>query len=464
MNSIFFKILVLLLLVINTNIYGQVSNATIEQAVKELGGKASSVSVDMKQPQNIVPKYNTDQTGNGDLFGSGEVVPLDNGSAKISNCANSTLDSNLYNRQECESINFVSQNRSKRPNMTVTTNDPIVGTNRATASNPVPILDKYGFNLPKNSDGSIGGIPADACKPTSVVINAQYEERVCSNYKAGERFLCKQNLIANVIPHFNYRCNDVLGRNSTEKCSKILHMDCAFSGAGCVDQIVKDVGSDIPFEFRPNGGDSYLLRVNSGVNAYPSAHINTSGDLYWKKITFRIEDINRIQQFLLSQFTIWDTFLIKINGQIALKSWPVEDRLEYDYSRPWPGGLYNSAWWCIKIGNDKYLRSYTYYGSNPSCGGRRYINDDSDPLIGRNADTRFNPAQFSDMYLFRMPYSANIDVKHLLKTGDNVIDITLRTGSFRGQIDISFIIRGMCLASCTEKWENQCAVLEQRAK
>ena len=48
-----------------------VSTATIENAVKDVGGRAASTVIDIQKPETIVPKYNNTQTGNGDLFGEG---------------------------------------------------------------------------------------------------------------------------------------------------------------------------------------------------------------------------------------------------------------------------------------------------------------------------------------------------------------------------------------------------------
>lgn len=469
------KLSTMIFLMSNVTAFGQVSNAIIEEAVKDLGGKAVSASVEITQPQAVVPKYNNDQTGNGDLFGTGEIVPLDSGNAKITNCANTALDSNLYNRQECEGINFVSQNKSKRPNMTVTNNDPIVGTNRTIASNPVPVLDKYGFILPKNADGSIGSIPSNACKPTSVSIPAQYEERVCSDYKAGEQFLCKQTLIANVIPHFNYRCDDVFGRNSTEKCNKILKVDCPTAQGNCTQNVITNINADLPFSFSQEG-TQFVLRANSGANAYPNPAIgrkgNEMGTIYKRTIEFDVKNNAQVSNFVLSSFSMWDTFLIKVNGKVAFKSWPVEDRIEYDYSRLDPkAGYYVSASPCIKVGPNKYLNARSEYpmGSPPTlrCGGDSYYADSMDPIDGMNTNTLGFKTYFAnipDSYVYRMPYSPNAELKDFLVTGHNKIEITIRTRTFRGQIDASFRTSAVCPSTCTEYWDNQCVTLESRSR
>lgn len=410
----------------NVTAFGQVSNAIIEEAVKDLGGKAVSASVEITQPQTVVPKYNNDQTGNGDLFGTGEIVPLDSGNAKISNCANTALDSNLYNRQECEGINFVSQNKSKRPNMTVTNNDPIVGTNRTIASNPVPVLDKYGFILPKNADGSIGSIPSDACKPTSVIINAQYEERICSNFKAGEQFLCKQSLIATVNPHFNYRCDDVYGKNSTEKCSKVLKMKCEAGSNNCAQAGVVPTSYDTDMKtiFEPIGGGDY--RISYGVigDQYWGGGSYQTGNFYYRHLKINIKNKSLLQKFVLSRVDWDDWIIIRINGQIVFKDNEIEDRLEAITSQSCPKRGFSTTNTCLQIGPNKYA------------------------FAQHNNSWKANP---------------NIDLKNYLQEGENDIFVTVVVYD-GGEFYSEWITQMYCPATCTEAWLNECTVLEERAK
>lgn len=428
--------LTLILLLSNVTAFGQVSNATIEEAVKDLGGKAVSASVEITQPQTVVPKYNNDQTGNGDLFGSGEIVPLDSGNTKISNCANKSLDSNLYTRQECEGINFVSQNRSKRPNMTVTTNDPIIGNNRVTTSNPVPILDKYGFNLPKNSDGSIGSLPSDACKPTSVVINAQYEDRVCSNYKAGERFLCKQNLIATVIPHFNYRCDDIYGVNSTEKCSKVLQVTCEPGANNCAPNGINPSSFDADMAVTFNDVGDGNFRINFGVyqDDYWTGSrsvVTNPASIYYRRLSLQVNGKERLTRFTLDRIHADDYTLIKVNGTVVYATPPIIDRIENEIKPQTKNGeTFNRNY--IKIGPNSYFPggSYSYVERSPS---------------------------FDEFAVL------NRDLRYLLVDGLNTIETWTLVGG-RGELYTEWTTQMYCPAKCSEAWQNNCLTLEGRAK
>lgn len=407
--------------------HAQVDNATIEQAVKELGGKAGSTAVDIKDAGRFYEKSGNQIEGYGNLYGTGEILPVDLGNAKINDCSSKNLDADLYKRQECEGINFVSQNRSKRPNITVTTKDPIVSDNRVTASKPVPLLEKYGFNLPKNADGSIGTIPASACKPTTVTIDAQYEERICSTFKEGERFLCKQKLIAEVKPHFNYRCNDVSGHNSTEKCSKILKMRCEAGSNNCAQSGIEPTSydSDMKTTFTPLGGGDY--RISYGVigDQYWGGGSFRTGNFYYRHLKINIKNKSLLTKFILSRVDWDDWIIIRINGHIVFKDAEIEDRLEAVTSRACPRyGLPNTKKSCLQIGPNKYAfaQHYKSWKANP-----------------------------------------NIDFKDYLQEGENDIFVTVVV-SDGGEFYSEWITQMFCPAKCTEAWLNQCTVLEERAK
>jgi hypothetical protein len=205
---------------------GAQNSTVFDDAIKELGGLSTGVRTNIDTPEQYVPRYNTDQSGNGELYGEGELVPIDPGNAKVSGCANDPANPNLYNRQECEGINFVTKNRTIRPKMTVTTKDPIISGNRVITSDPRETLEKYKWLVPVNADGSVGTVPSNACSATSVVTQTVIEERRCTFYKGSENFLCKAPLKVTVVPQFNFQCQDTLGVNQTEKCSKILKVSC----------------------------------------------------------------------------------------------------------------------------------------------------------------------------------------------------------------------------------------------
>ena len=423
-----------------------VSTATIENAVKDVGGRAASTVIDIQKPETIVPKYNNTQTGNGDLFGEGEIIPINPGNMKVSNCSQQTMDKDLYKRQECEGINFVTQSKGKRPNMAVTTNDPIVAGNRSITGNPVPTLVKHGWSVPLNQDGSVGSMPANACSPTTVSVPAQYEFRYCSVFKQSEKYLCQQNLIATVKPHFNYRCNDVLGINSTETCKKILQVRCENGGNTCAQAgvVPTSYDADMAITFTPIGDG--FFRINFGVyqdNYWAGpASINNSnrGAIYYKKLIVNVSGIDRLARFSLDKVHEDDYSLIKVNGVVAYATYPVVDRIEnadINVTSQSYGTTTTRVAHVIKVGNDKYLPYSNWLTSTMT-------NVERAPDFSAMAYPNFNA----------IPY---------LVEGTNTIETWTLVGN-RGELYTEWTTQMYCPAKCTEAWQDQCSALAERAK
>lgn len=203
------------------------AQSSVQDAVNSMSGLGAGALANIQNddPSQSVPKYST-QNASEALYGSGDMLPTDPGNLKITGCQVNPADPNLYTRQDCESVNFVMKNGKVRPNITVSTKDPIVASNRKITNDPRETLEKYKWIVPVNSDGSVGSLPSDACKATTITTPPMFEEKVCTFYKGAENFLCKAPLVVNVVPHFNYQCNDTFGINSNESCTKVLHVSC----------------------------------------------------------------------------------------------------------------------------------------------------------------------------------------------------------------------------------------------
>lgn len=267
--------------------------------------EVSGAEQTIKQPENFVPHYNTSEQQGSGWYGSGELLPTDPGNSKISGCSSNPLDDNLYKRQECEGINLVMKKNSTRPNIEITNKDPIIGENKKITGDPLPIVQKYGINLPFQADGSIGAVPADACSPVSIVTAPEYEERLCTNYKASEQYLCKQNLVVKVNPQFNYRCNDVLGVNSKESCDKTLKVDCQkFEECGGGINLMSSSGSiwkiqDAKQEVLSNGNIRLTWDIDMAEHA--KAIQSYSNSTFWESIVLNVTtaDISKAGNFRL---------------------------------------------------------------------------------------------------------------------------------------------------------------------
>lgn len=407
--------------------FGQtMTNEQIQNAINEIGNKAVSTSVSVQKPSDFVPKYSESGAGN-DLFGEGDVTPVGQGGVKITDCSTKALDSNLYNRQECESINFVSRNKSIRPNMTVTTTDPVITGNRSVVKDPLVVLDKYGYQYPKNSDGSVGTFPAGSCKPTTTTISPQYEERVCTDYRGAENFMCKQVLKYTVVPHFNYRCNDVLGENTIEKCSKRLVVRCQAGANNCAQSGVVPTSYDTDMKtiFTPLGGGDYKISYGVIGDQYWGGGSYQTGNFYYRHLKVNIKNKSQLTKFVLSRVDWDDWVIIRINGQIVFKDAEIEDRLEAVTSKNCPKlGFNSTSKTCLQIGPNKYAfaQHHNSWKANP-----------------------------------------NIELKQFLNEGENDIFVTVVVYD-GGEFYSEFITQMFCPATCTEAWQNLCTTLEERAK
>ena len=405
----------LVVLILRTYVFAQTSP---EDAAAQLGGLSESVNQNIQNPTPYVPKYNNEQTGNGDLYGEGDLVPIDPGNAKVSGCANNPGDPNLYTRQECEGVNFIAKNRTIRPNMTISTKDPVIAGNRAITSDPRETLEKYKWLVPMNADGSFGSLPANACPATTVNTPPVYEDRRCTFYKGSENFLCQAPLRVTVNPHFNYQCQDTLGTNSTEKCSKTLIVQCAGGGwnDSCTHQgIIPDsTYADMAATLTGIGNGISELKFGK-KDAYQWSGSTLIGKVYDRSFNINIVGIERLDLFNLVYVEGDDWVWIKVNGNSVFlgPTPPVVDRVE-------------------QVSNG------VKYGPNSN---------------------QVRTAEFGHSFTV----NPNKDIRSYLHNGTNSIWIRTIVGGGGGVL-VKFNTRLACPVNCTESWNNQCAVLEQRAQ
>ena len=403
-----------------------------QKAAGSFNGMAESALSNLNggDPSKVLPKY-SNQNSNEQFFGEGDLIPTDQGNGKITDCKTATGDPNLYTRQECEGVNYVMKNRTVRPNMTVSTKDPLISENRTITSDPRDTLEKYKFNLPYNADGSIGNPPPNACASTKVTTPAVFEERVCTFFRGSENFLCKAPLKVEVNPHFNYKCEDTLGVNSNEKCSKVLNVECTgggFDGSCSASGVVPTTfNADMKVGFGSIGSGFYKLGFGTvGDNYWSGSRLG--GAIYERVLSIEVEGKERLDSFVLNEVVADDYVLITVNGNVVYGTPPFIDRVEKITINV------NSANGPIKRPAIKYGPDASHYLS--------YI--ERRPAFGEN----INP---------------NIDVRPYLVNGINKIVTKTVVGGL-GESYIAFTTRMSCPYKCTERWQNQCTTLEQRAQ
>jgi hypothetical protein len=275
-----------------------------------------------------------------------------------------------------------------------------------------------------NPDGSFGGVPSSACPTTTVVTQPIYEERHCTFFKGAENFLCKAPLKVMVDPQFNYKCLDTLGVNSNEKCSKTLVVECtggvfanSCTGAGVV---ASDFNADMKVSFDSMGSGFFRLGFGTLADNYWGGPRFT-GKTYERTLTINVEAKERLDAFLLEQVVADDYVLVKVNGNVVYGTPPIVDRLEPE----------------------------------SNANGRIYYKTSGD------YSTRIDYAERAPA--FGENIRPNFDIRPYLVNGKNTIYTKTLVGG-AGEVYLGFITRVACPVACTERWQNQCTTLEERAK
>ena len=178
----------------------------------DLSGLGSKKTEGVTQnPSNYVPRYEGAPKESGTWHGGGLGLPTGIGNAKISDCSNLPLDTDLYKRQECEAINFESKNRSERPPFSITSEDPLSKAGKDEMKNPRDRLERHGWMLPPlNADGSIGSQPVESCEPSVHEIPPTYKEEICTSFLGNEKYLCTVANKVTVVPHWKYQFRHII--------------------------------------------------------------------------------------------------------------------------------------------------------------------------------------------------------------------------------------------------------------
>lgn len=378
-------------------------------AVKELGGLGSGASATMKQPDKFVPRYNPNPPMAEAYYGGGISLPTQYGEDKIAKCASQKAHTDLYLRQECEGVNLIAGNKTKRPDITLSSNEKLVKGTQKIAGNPADTLDKYKWKYPVNADGSIGSIPDSACPTETVTIPAVTKEKDCRKFSGAELFLCQATLKVKVDPNWNYSCLETKFRNQQHQCAKKLVVVCE-RAPDCTSAGVQagSIQGDMHVEMKPAEDGHRLL-------------FGTIGDNYWgsgsydREMTVDIKGKDRLGKFILARVTYDDWLVVKVNDHIVYSSAGGQTMIERK----------SLGWW---------------------------------PAVYEEGTTRRLGPVERDTSWDKWP---NIDLRPYLVEGKNTIwTRTLVAGG--GENALTFDVHQYCEAVCKERWENQCAEWEQK--
>lgn len=382
--------------------------------VGELGKLGTGTATNMMQPAQYTPRYTDNVPMAEQYYGGGVSLPTQFGDAKFNDCKNLPANPDLYLRQECEGVNLISGNRTKRPDVTVSPNEKLVTGTLKVAGDPAETLEKYKWKYPVNADGSIGTVPSTACPTEKITVPAIKSVKHCSEYTGAELFLCEAALKVKVDPNWNYSCLETKYQNNQFECSKKLKVvceqapDCTTSGveAGTLQ-------GDMQVSFTKDSGETHKLVFGSiGDNYF-------SNGQYDRELYVKIKNLEKLSAFTLKRIEYDDWLVVKVNDTIVYSSYG-NKMLYADFLR--------SKW------------------------------KTSTPVF-EEGGKRVGSAERNESWKKEL----NLDLRPYLKEGDNTIWTRTIVGG-NGENALIFNVHQYCDPICTESWEDGCKEYEEKVK
>ncbi|WP_434778546.1 hypothetical protein [Neisseria sp. Ec49-e6-T10] len=419
-----------------------------KDVAREMSGLASGAAdtINHTSPDQFAPRYEGVPANSDSFYGGGNIIPKEQGSAKINNCQN-IPEEDLYLRQECEGINFVGKNRTVRPDVTISSDEKLATGTHEIVSDPTDTLTKYGWVIPFNPDGSIGEIPPEACNTEIIQVPEKIVEKNCSIYQGVEHFLCVSSLEVKVDPNFNYSCLETKFQNNTHACQKKLEVQCE-TALSCADQGVVPGGTqgDMRITYSHVGDGNFNIFFGNPGNDYWSG--NTAYGAYFERtMTVNIRNLARLQNFYLLRTQFDDHLLIKVNNRTVFFNGNV-----YGYE---PNNPRN--WWLGAPGRNPGQAandSRTYCGWTYMSTIHNVCVKD---LNSNNMVANAGKAERSTSWDFW----PSLNLIPFLQEGVNEIRIYVAVGG-KGEVFINFRTQQACEPVCQDRWQNNCTEYENR--
>ena len=356
---------------------------------------------DKVNPQNAqdLPFYTNNPPQAGG-FGGPSLFSL--GVGRSTTCKTAEHGPDSVANQECDAVNFLAKNPQDRVKIPVNPNDPIIKGIGDTINNAKP-----------------GNVTDSGCYPKTTTTPAQHETEVCNEYLVTEDKQCTMGQVVEVDAKSNYQCN--ITKNSTylTNCDKVLIVQCG--GGYC------DTGGILPLTVSATTGSANIR--------YEAPYLWITHNYqtqYWVEsstFAFNIRNVSEVKTFLW-EYTYVDNWIwIAINGQKVGVRANNGTPAQAQYADKFELGYYI---------NDQNNAQYPDGTIDLGAGG----------VWGVERPNNFEIAE-------------NVDLKPYLRNGTNVIEFKLANGAGPGNGNIRINAQQYC--PCTEYWENQCTLLEQKS-
>ncbi|WP_051940382.1 hypothetical protein [Stenoxybacter acetivorans] len=393
--------------------------AAAENNEINIQGLSESTLKNAQKPEQYLPRYNANPDFAESYYGGGVVIPTEFGKDKQAKCQTEAAKTDLYLRQECESINFIMAQEGKDPTATLSANEKLIENISAIGKQPGAALDKFQWKYPLNADGSVGNMAGTAC-PTTTLTVPQVDKAVsCNQYIGTESFLCRANLAVTVDPEYNYRCTRRQFQSFSYDCPQSLAVSCE-PVVGCVFR-ADSVAADMNIRLTQHGvGDELTQQLLFG----------TIGDNYWteygpengiydRQMRFEVTDLSKLARFELERVEYDDYLVVEINDTVIYST---------------GGGLK----WLTVVVDERGHRMVVEVDGNVLHETER-INPDGSVYLG--------DLERGETWVSRL----SMDLRPYLKTGVNQIKTRTIVGN-KGEAALIFWIKESCPPKCKDTW------------
>lgn len=395
------------------------------QAGKEFANKGKGVAarqVNAAAAAGALPYYGTTAPESANFQGGRQLIGAA-GTGKQIDCQTRQAGSG-FEQQECDAVNFMSKNPTRRPKFTLDKKtDPVLTGSRSVIEQP----------------GAVPGASNQQCRVERIRNPATYLGETCTETQTLENLSCK----------------------------RVLQVLCDAQRDGC-DQggiVPNSWAGDMATSLTPDGSGNYILQFGTIANNYWSGW----GAVYDRHLSFSLQDVKLITRFALTRAAFDDWLMVKVNDQLVYVGPRGGDRLEIYSPLPvleaanqrscssyWDET--GSGWQCANTGDGSNAVSY------PSCtamaGGWSCTPGDGQTGMVRHCADCFSGPELKTSW----DLGLDIDLRPHLRNGSNQLFMrTIVAG--RGEGAVQLTTRQLCPRNCREQWDNsQCAALEQRAK
>lgn len=161
--------------------------------------------------QTNIPGYGGSTSTQSGYFAGGNGNIEAPGSAQITGCANAAPSSDPMANQYCNAVNFLATNPSVRPQISISSNDPLLVKSRAISNNSSSILQANGINTTGSSS---------QCVPVTTTTPAQYTTEMCDTVQGASLTQCVLGRVVNFSDDTNYQCNQTIDAYQTQSCDR----------------------------------------------------------------------------------------------------------------------------------------------------------------------------------------------------------------------------------------------------